>query len=178
MVTDDIDRKTVARCEQKAGACLISSARLFFQSMIQDLDESNGCSLCFFAYRQDATNGKRKVAAMELETAYITNVNDQSSFDWADFRCMKRLADIIPVGDESGAGAVGITLRGFSSLGAPSWRFWGKNQPERRLGCLAKVLEQMVTCHVTCLHLFHITTTRKNKTNEPFKRLNRTGTHT
>ena len=126
VTTEDVSAKTVARCEMKAGACLIASARIFYQVMLQQLsDKQNvGCSICLHAYRQDATNGKRKVSAMELDSAYVCCVTEKEAkvLSWKHFHKMKRLADLVPVKNECGPGCVGVTMRGFRSLGCPNWR--------------------------------------------------------
>ena len=128
VILTDISSRTVARCEMKVGASLIASARLFYNQMAQALHlppcEAHGAwSLCVHAYRQDASNGHKKICAMELETMYIANVHPETtSLQWSDFKCLKRLADLLIIEDESGPGSVDVTLRGFKSLGCPSWR--------------------------------------------------------
>ena len=125
----------------KAGACLIASARHHFQIMTELISHkaNAGFSLCLHAYRQDATNGWRKVCALELDSAYVANVSDEEApfLSWEHFSRVKRLADLVPVGDESGVGCVGITLRSLASLGCPSWRELANTQSEecKPLGC-------------------------------------------
>ena len=128
VVTTDISPATVARCEQKVGASLIASSKVFYALMQDNLmnppHADTGWSLVIHAYRQDATNGRRKLSAMELDTAYVTNVSleKELNLQWSDFRRMKRVADLLQIEDETGPGCVDVSLRGFASLGCPSWR--------------------------------------------------------
>lgn len=125
-ILDDISATTVARCEQRMGACLIAAARLFYSQLKHDLFEqsSKGFCISIHSYRQDATNGKVKLSGMELETMYIAGVSEEEAhcITYNDFQRTNFLSDIVQVGDESGPGCVGITLRGFASQGCPSWR--------------------------------------------------------
>ena len=125
-IADDISAKTVSRCEMKAGACLIAGARKFYEVMLDQVlhKQNSGFSLCFHAYRQDATNGRVKHCALELESAYISNVSAEEGqvLQWGHFTKIKRLSDLVPVGDETGPGCVGITIRSLASLGCPCWR--------------------------------------------------------
>ena len=126
VILEDISAQTVSRCEMRCGASLIASSLNYFDLMkTRVLDERNlGFSLCFYAYRQDATNGRRKVCALELDHAYLSNLGDDEArvLRWEHFHRLKRLGDLMPVGDESGLGCLGITLRGLHSLACPSWR--------------------------------------------------------
>lgn len=129
VIVEDVSRKTVSRCEMRCGAALVASARHFYACMKQDLldlrsNENPGFGLFFHAYRQDATNGKQKFVAVELHSSCLCNVDsdEASSLSWKCFRRIRRLADLGLVGDESGVGCVGVTLRGFRCLGCPSWR--------------------------------------------------------
>ena len=125
-ILDDISAKTVSRSEQKMGACLIAAARLFHEQMKHDMREmsGDGFSIAVHAYRQDATNGKRKVSAVEIETMYKCGISEAQASTLAcdDFRRHKFISDLLPVGDESGPGCVGITLRGFECQSCPTWR--------------------------------------------------------
>ena len=126
VILTDISSRTVARCEMKVGASLIASARLFYTQMIEALrlpSCEGAWSLCVHAYRQDASNGHKKICAMELETLYTENVHPEAvTLQWSDFKRLKRLADLIVIEDETGPGSVDVTLRGLKSLGCPSWR--------------------------------------------------------
>ena len=126
VLLQDLSHQTVSRSEMRCGAALIASARHDFEIMksLAFHPENTGWSICLHAYRQDATNGSRKLCAMELDSAFITNVSeeDSTSLTWESFTRVKRLADLVPVGDETGLGCLGITLRGLRSLGCPSWR--------------------------------------------------------
>lgn len=123
MVTD-ISASTVARSELKAGAGLIASAQLFYQQMLAELKGMSDSSwgIVLHAYRQDCTNGHRKLCALELESCYLIASDHGSTLSWDCFRHIKRLADLVQVEDESGAGCVSATLNAFKSLGCPSWR--------------------------------------------------------
>ena len=91
----------------------------------QVLNDSNtGFSICIHCYRQDASNTRQKLVALELDSSYISNVTEdlQDCLNWGHFTRLRRLADLGIVGDESGYGCAGVTLRGLKSLGCPSWR--------------------------------------------------------
>ena len=126
VILEDLSKQTVSRCEMRCGASLVASARNHFDVMNATVfhERNNGYSLCFTAYRQDATNGRQKTCALELDHAYVADVSadEEVHLTWDHFHRMKRLADLMPVGDESGEGCVGITLRGLTSLACPSWR--------------------------------------------------------
>ena len=126
VILDDISGSTVSRCELKCGAALIADAQLFMEIMKHSMQDqrNTGFGIFLHSYRQDATNGRDKVVALELHSSYVSNFQEDGENDlsWGHFCHLKRLADLGVVGDESGAGCVGITLRGLKSLGCPSWR--------------------------------------------------------
>ena len=104
----------------------MAAARLSYERMKHSFFEqsSEGFCIAVHAYRQDATNGKAKVSALELETLYVSGVTADRAdkLQLTDFTHLKFLSDLARVGDESGAGCVGITLRGFGCQSCPSWR--------------------------------------------------------
>ena len=69
VILDDVSQWTVSRCEVKTGAALIASARLWFNQLAHDIfsTKASGYSTSVIASRQDATHGRNKVAAMELQ---------------------------------------------------------------------------------------------------------------
>ena len=123
-MTTDISASTVARSEMKAGAGLVASAQLFYQQMLADLKgiAETSWAIVLHAYRQDATNGHRKLCALELESCYMIAAGSENSISWSHFHHIKRLADLVQISDETGAGCVGATLAAMGSLGCPSWR--------------------------------------------------------
>jgi len=123
-LTSDISASTVARSEMRAGAGLIASAQFFYQQMLANLKQMTEASwaIVLHAYRQDATNGHKKLCALEMESCYLIATETSGSISWNQFHHIKRLADLIQVGDETGAGCVGATLQAMQSLGCPSWR--------------------------------------------------------
>ena len=124
VLATDISGPTVARSEMKAGSGLIASARLFYQNMHVKMNtwQNETWGLVLHAYRQDCTNGHRKVCVLELQSAYAISNNNGRVDSWDDFQHIKRLSDLVQIGDESGAGCIDSTLKSFKSLGAPSWR--------------------------------------------------------
>eukprot|EP00435_Cladocopium_sp_Y103_P049890 s1306_g15.t1 len=133
VILDDISGATVCRCELKCGAALIANARHFYEVMKVTMRDSRntGFGLFFHAYRQDATNGREKVVAVELHSAYVSNVlpEEETKLAWHHFNTQKSLSDLGIVGNETGDGCIGVTLRGLKSLGCPSWRDL-QSQPE------------------------------------------------
>ena len=139
----ELSRWTVARAEVKAGACLLASSRLFWESWAASIRdaESDTRSLTVISYRQDATNGscwqKSKLTALEMEGAFVAGVSGDdlhvapdselcdSVFDDKPlpiFGRIKRLADVLPVEDSSGKGTLGMTEKMMASLACPTWR--------------------------------------------------------
>ena len=86
---DDASRQTVVRAELKASACFVASSRNFFGRMQHDLfsvTNAGGFSVSFVASRQDATNGREKVACAEVEAAYADDVqrSENAHMTWSD----------------------------------------------------------------------------------------------
>ena len=123
-MTSDISGPTVSRAEMRAGSALVASAQTFYQHMLAQLGKipNNKWGLVFHSYRQDCTTGHKKLCAMELESAWVISEADGLLSSWERFETIKRLADLVQVGDESGAGCVDTTLKAMTSLGCPSWR--------------------------------------------------------
>jgi len=126
VILDDASHQTVARQEIKAGAAFIANARLFFSRMQHDLfsvKSLGGFYVSFVALRQDATNGKQKVAAAEVEAAYLDDVQEyeMSGVTWENYNRICRVSDVLPIKDESGPGALGFTLKACKSLGCPTF---------------------------------------------------------
>ena len=97
-------------------------------------DEGN-YNVAFYAYSQDATNGRRKQVALIMESSNGYNLDPESVVPWKELSHMIRLADVAQVGNESGLGCLGISLRSFDCLGAQSWRHW-MNTQECSILCL------------------------------------------
>ena len=125
----DLSRWTVSRSEVRTGACLIASSRKFWKDWQSAVYEAEGAvSLTIVSYRQDATNSavwnKSKLCALEMKASYMV-LHGKEAIDelHADsFSRIKRLADVLPVTDGSGKGAVLLTQKMLESLGVPSWR--------------------------------------------------------
>ena len=130
----DVSRTTISRAENKTAAALIMSARQFFTGMKYEFETSTVCNealkLAFYSYRQDATNHRNKKCTLELDASYgIVNLGDfkadeldAASFDWDKHFCgIRRVSDVLPIEDESGAGALGFTQKALRSLGCPEW---------------------------------------------------------
>eukprot|EP00435_Cladocopium_sp_Y103_P061305 s125_g23.t1 len=132
VILEDLSKKTVSRCEMRAGASLIASARHHFEIMKSQtmMENIEGFSICLHSYRQDASNSRRKVVALELDSAYLSKITPELEelVDWGHFTRIRRLADLGLVGDETGQGCVGVTLRGLQSLGCPTWREINESQ--------------------------------------------------
>ena len=123
----DISRWTVTRAEVKASACLLASSRLFWTRWREDV-LAGGHSITVIGYRQDATNSaiwnRCKLMGLEMDASYIhgLEMEDFEDIDSEDFACNKRLADILPVHDETGIGTVMMTQKMLDSLGCPTWK--------------------------------------------------------
>lgn len=132
-IMEDVSRMTVSRAECKAGAALLMSTRLFFAGMRYEFEENcqnDSAKIAFYSYRQDATNHRNKKCTMELDSAYgivpaeLLQLKDGSNNNvpWDTFFSkIRRISDVLPVEDESGAGCLGFTLKAFQSLGCPDW---------------------------------------------------------
>ena len=130
VLLQDISKDTVARAECKTGSALVASARAWYQSAMADLDASaDEFNLVVHGFRSDATNSgiwqRRKLWSMELESLVLAAVPEDTSTldrDWlSGFDHIKRMSDVNAVGDPSGQGALGQLLKGFASLGCPTW---------------------------------------------------------
>lgn len=150
VILEDVSAATVSRCEMRTGASLTASAIRHFEIMKAETLEAwnEGFSICLHSYRQDASNSRRKVVALELDSAYVSNITSklEKFLDWTHFNRMRRLADLGHVGDESGRGCVGTTLRGLASLGCPSWRELQECQSETTRHYGVQMTKQFVRC--------------------------------
>lgn len=131
----DVSRSTISRSGCKAGGALLMSSRHFFTAMKYEFQEEElpgGVKLAFYSYRQDATNHRSKKCTMELGAAYgmfskqqlqkIDEADKEFDCEWSNlFSGIRRVSDVIPVQDESGAGCLGFTRKAFASLGCPDW---------------------------------------------------------
>lgn len=127
VLTTDISASTVTRSEMRAAAGLVASANLFYQQMLTELKsmDKDSWTIVLHSYRQDATNGHRKLCALELESCFMIAANEQEfpgSASCDHFCHIKRLADLVQIENETGPGCVSATLNAFRSLGCPSWR--------------------------------------------------------
>lgn len=134
VILQDIAPRSVSRCEIKAGAALQAVSRAHFLHMEHDVTSSLDAghfTQCFYSYRQDSTNTKRKRSVLELESAYLAGValrpTDQP-ISWAsDAVTIKQLSDTLQIQDETAAGILGFTIKALASLGCPNWdkiRLW------------------------------------------------------
>lgn len=146
-IMEDVSRMTITRAECKAGAALLMSSRLFFQGMKYEFEDddrtnnpgsSSSTKAAFYSYRQDATNHRNKKCTMELDAAYCVvpsedlgkcdDDDDDGQSDmvndlWNRFISgIRRVSDVLPVSDETGAGCLGFTQKAFRSLGCPDWQ--------------------------------------------------------
>lgn len=123
----DISRWTVTRAEVKASACLLASSRLFWTRWREDV-LAGGYSTTVIGYRQDATNSaiwnRCKLMGLEMDASYIhgLDMEDYEDIDSEDFAYNKRLADVLPVHDETGIGTVMMSQKMLDSLGCPTWK--------------------------------------------------------
>ena len=129
MLLDDVSRHTVHRCEVKAAAALMAASRAFYAPIWASLSDDTDFNLTVHGFRSDATNSgiwqRQKLCALELETAYLEELPASRSFEWDwqfMFSCQKRVSDLLPVGDGSGPGAIGMLLKTMSALGCPTWQ--------------------------------------------------------
>ena len=129
VMLDDISRHTASRCEIKAAAALLASTHAFFDGMRAYM-VSQRPSFGVNAFRSDATNSaiwqRRKLCALELETAYLqtTDLKQACSSLGDSLVKIKRIADVLAVTSGSGAGAVGMLSRHLDSLHCPLWSNW------------------------------------------------------
>lgn len=126
VILDDASRWTVMRAELKASACFVASSRLFFERMHHDLfsvTNTGGFSVSFVASRQDATNGREKVACAEIEAAYADNMqaSEIGGMTWQHFHHICRASDVLPIEDETGHGTIGFSLKAHNSIGCPTY---------------------------------------------------------
>ena len=144
-IMEDVSRMTITRAECKAGAALLMSSRLFFQGMKYEFEEDDrtnnpdfsSTKVAFYSYRQDVTNHRNKKCTMELDAAYCVvpsevlgkcddDYDGQSNTGkdlWDTYiSSIRRVSDVLPVSDETGAGCLGFTQKAFRSLGCPDWQ--------------------------------------------------------
>ena len=131
VLLQDTSRSTVLRSECKVGAALIADSRLFFERWQQELchgphlsEGKPSVSLTFLHYREDATNHRHKMMALELHAAYVVSSQDAdalAAISMEHLSSMKRLADVVPVSDGSGLGTMRMSEKMLSSLGCPTW---------------------------------------------------------
>ena len=127
VILEDTCKSTVLRAECKTGAALIASSRVFFEQWRRDIYDCPCESFAFTVlhYRQDATNHRHKMMALELHAMYAVVPAAASelleTIGPADFMSIKRLADVVPMKDGTGAGTLAITEKMLASLGCPTW---------------------------------------------------------
>ena len=132
VLMEDTCKSTVLRAECKVGAALIASSRVFFEHWKHDMFDGphrdtdaslqSTIGLTFLHYREDATNHRQKMVALELHAAYL--VADRAALaevSFHDLSAVKRLADVIPVQDATGIGTLALTEKMLRSLGCPTW---------------------------------------------------------
>ena len=132
VLMDDTFKSTVLRATCKVGAALIASSRLFFEHWKRDMFDGprwdtdaslqSAIGLTFLHYREDATNHRHKMVALELRAAYL--IADRAALEevsFHDLSAVKRLADGIPVQDARGIGTLALTEKMLRSLGCPTW---------------------------------------------------------
>ncbi len=125
VIMEDISRKSVTRSESKAGAALLATSRMHFEQMREELSNltETSTAVCVYAYRQDATNDRKKRCTLELDSSYSifdpkVSVKFMGGFTSSEIR---RLSDVLPISDETAAGTMGFTVRALQSLGCPTW---------------------------------------------------------
>ena len=132
VLLQDTSKSTVLRSECKVGAALVADSRIFFERWQHDVyhgphlsEDYPSVTLTFLHYREDATNHRHKMMAMELHAAYVVSSQDAdalSAIGMEHMSSMKRLADVVPVSDGSGLGTMKMSEKMLSSLGCPTWR--------------------------------------------------------
>lgn len=96
--------------------------------------------VAWFAFRQDATNGRDKYSTMILDGAFIhldptdpsysghasqpanpQNPRQSQKMDWSDLVTrISRTSDMLPIEDETGRGCFAFSHKAFRSLGCPT----------------------------------------------------------
>ena len=140
VLLEDTSKNTVLRAECKAEAALIASSRAFFERWHQDVydgptisESSPAVAFTFLHYREDATNHRQKMMALELHAAYtISKAEDLDQVTFDDFLSIKRLADVVPVTDGTGLGTLAMTQKMLSSLGCPTWQHFLEKHAARQ----------------------------------------------
>ena len=136
VILEDTSKSTVLRAECKVGAALIASSRAFFERWWQEIYDGPAlaeagspmpCALSFLHYREDATNHRHKMMALELEASYvIAHEHQLEQVTQNDMWTIKRLADVVPLTDGTGLGTLAMSEKLLSSLGCPTWRHFLK----------------------------------------------------
>ena len=131
VILEDISARSVSRSEVKAGASLQASCKMHFEQMKEDISEMDPtCSaMCFYGYRQDATNDKKKRSTLELDSSYVifeTNGPPPSLKDSSVK--LHRLSDVLPITDETAGGTVGSLW--VARLGMHAWKSCQRNSFE------------------------------------------------
>lgn len=97
----DVSKQSVLRAECRTGASLLASSRLWFQEwQFEDAQiDLQSKSFVFIQYREDATNHKHKLTAMEVAASWANASSDEElqQFRAKDFTSIRRLADVVPV---------------------------------------------------------------------------------
>ncbi len=132
------------------GTALQASSHCYFQHMLYEFskeDEHSGSRLhtaplkiAWYAYRQDATNGRDKYSTMLLDAAFVNldvdvnvhanatenhKLHDPNAKDtfikwWDTATTISRTSDILPIEDETGRGCFAFSHKAFTSLGCPT----------------------------------------------------------
>ena len=138
----------MARCEVQAATALQASSHCFFQHMLYEFSLEDERSrlhtaplkIAWYAYRQDATNGRDKYSTMLLDAAFVNldvgvnaHVDAESHHDtddpdakntfikwWDTATTISRTSDILPIDDETGRGCFAFSHKAFASLGCPT----------------------------------------------------------
>lgn len=144
---DDISGQTVSRCEVQAATALQASAHCFFQQLLYEFCLDGLCGrqtvlhptpglpsplplkVAWYAYCEDATNGREKYSTMLLDAAFINLELPETDTDhrrttktgWLELATkISRTSDILPIEDETGEGCFAFSHKAFRSLGCPT----------------------------------------------------------
>ena len=133
VLMDDASRWSVAQAEVRSGASAIASFRSFHEDMMAEMFHEEGLNqgdfnLSLHVVSQDATSGsiwqKRKLCALLLHSAYLTNLSDEARsfrWNWNDmFEELWAIADLQAVDDATGRGSVALTSKMLASIGCPT----------------------------------------------------------
>ena len=149
VVMDDLSKQSVLRAECGTASALISSSRLFFEQWKSDAfrnadvidPDLDHFAFTFIHYREDATNAskvRQKLTALELKASFaVASAHDLPDLCVsADFRTIKRLADVLPVHSGTGPATMALTKKMLDSLQCPTWETFLNTKDGSSFGAL------------------------------------------